>query len=63
MLDKIDVVDYVLLAIMVILILAYAFGAIEASAQETVKEWIMNLLVAFGFKKLPQTIGGNTSSP
>lgn len=53
---KLTVVDYVMLATMVVLILGYSFGFIPADTATDVREWVTLLLVAFGFKKLPQTL-------
>ena len=53
---KLTVVDYVMLTTLVVLILGYSFGFISTAAVPDVREWVALLLVAFGFKKLPQTL-------
>ena len=53
---KLTVVDYVMLATLVVLIIGYSFGLISVHATSSVREWVTLLLVAFGFKKLPQTL-------
>ena len=53
---KLTIVDDVMLGTLVILILGYSFGLIPADVVPQVREWVTLLLVAFGFKKLPQML-------
>lgn len=52
-----DVADYAMLGVLVLFMVAYAFGFIDAARTETIKEWVSYLLIAYGFKKVPQAIG------
>lgn len=55
---KVDIIDYVLLSALVILVVGSAFGWTMPGMQPQINEWITILLVAFGFKKAPQVLGG-----